>query len=91
MSLDHVDETTHEPRLLFTEPWDRHGPAAIGKIHRFDPANARWAAQFEVCANHRGEVRGVVRTPRCLDVLLEPGDIGRTADEPKQESVGGMA
>jgi hypothetical protein len=22
MSLDHVDEITHEPRLLFTEPWD---------------------------------------------------------------------
>jgi hypothetical protein len=22
MSLDHIDEITHEPRLLFTEPWD---------------------------------------------------------------------
>jgi hypothetical protein len=23
MSLDHVDEIAHEPRLLFAKPWDR--------------------------------------------------------------------
>ena len=61
----------------------RHGPAAIGKIHRLDPANARWPAQFEVGANHRGEVRGVVRTPCGFDAQFEPRGIGWTADKAK--------
>ena len=38
----------------------RHRPCAVSKIHPLDPANAVWPPQFEVGANHRGEVRGIV-------------------------------
>ena len=69
----------------------RHRPVTIGKVHRLDPANARRPPQFKVGANHRGEVRGVVRMPRRFDALLEPRGIGRTTDKAKQEGIRGMA